>query len=37
MRRTLLGFADLLLALGGLYWLIAHGDARRRSRSPDTP
>jgi uncharacterized membrane protein (DUF373 family) len=27
--RTLLGYAALLLALGGLYWLILHADARQ--------
>jgi uncharacterized membrane protein (DUF373 family) len=27
--QTLLGFAALLLALGGLYWLIGSGDSRR--------
>lgn len=27
--QTLLGFAALLLALGGLYWLIGNGDSRR--------
>ena len=26
--RTLLGYAGLLLALGGLYWLVSHSDAR---------
>jgi len=31
--RTLLGFAALLLALGGLYWLISHADARRQGVS----
>jgi uncharacterized membrane protein (DUF373 family) len=31
--RTLLGFAALLLALGGLYWLIAHSDARQQAAS----
>jgi uncharacterized membrane protein (DUF373 family) len=30
--KTLLGFGGLLLALGGLYWLISDGD-RRRHRS----
>jgi uncharacterized membrane protein (DUF373 family) len=36
--RTLLGFAALLLALGGLYWLIAHADARRQAASkPEQP
>jgi uncharacterized membrane protein (DUF373 family) len=29
--RTLLGFAALLLALGGLYWLISHSDARQQA------
>ncbi len=29
--RTLLGFSALLLALGGLYWLIANADRRRAS------
>ena len=27
--RTLLGYGGLLLALGGLYWLISDGDRRR--------
>jgi uncharacterized membrane protein (DUF373 family) len=27
--ETLLGFGGLLLALGGLYWLICDGDRRR--------
>jgi uncharacterized membrane protein (DUF373 family) len=27
--ETLLGFGGLLLALGGLYWLIADADRRR--------
>ena len=31
--RTLLGFAALLLALGGLYWLISHSDARQQAAS----
>jgi uncharacterized membrane protein (DUF373 family) len=30
--KTLLGFGGLLLALGGLYWLISDGD-RRQHRS----
>ena len=29
--RTLLGYAGLLLALGGLYWLVAHADARHQA------
>jgi hypothetical protein len=29
---TLLGYGGLLLALGGLYWLISDGD-RRRARA----
>jgi uncharacterized membrane protein (DUF373 family) len=34
--RTLLGYAALLLALGGLYWLVSHSDARHRATSkPD--
>jgi hypothetical protein len=33
--RTLLGFAALLLALGGLYWLIAHSDPR--GQAPSNP
>ncbi len=34
--RTLLGFAGLLLSLGGLYWLISHADARRQTEGqPD--
>ena len=32
--KTLLGFGGLLLALGGLYWLISDGD--RRQRRPTT-
>jgi uncharacterized membrane protein (DUF373 family) len=28
--RTLLGFAGLLLALGALYWVVSHSDARHR-------
>ena len=35
--RTLLGFAALLLALGGLYWMIAHADARHRGESRTDP
>ena len=35
--RILLGFAALLLALGGLYWLIAHGDARRAAAAKPEP
>jgi uncharacterized membrane protein (DUF373 family) len=31
--RTLLGFAALLLALGGLYWMISHSDARQQGGS----
>ncbi len=31
--RTLLGYAALLLALGGLYWLISHSDARQQAAS----
>jgi uncharacterized membrane protein (DUF373 family) len=31
--RTLLGYAGLLLALGGLYWLVAHADARRQEKN----
>ena len=27
--QTLLGFGGLLLALGGLYWLISNGDRDR--------
>lgn len=27
--QTLLGYGGLLLALGGLYWLISDGDRRR--------
>jgi uncharacterized membrane protein (DUF373 family) len=39
--QTLLGFAGLLLALGGLYWLICDGDRRRAHAAsqelPDAP
>jgi uncharacterized membrane protein (DUF373 family) len=35
--RTLLGFAALLLALGGLYWLIAHSDARLQGAKRPEP
>jgi len=36
--RTLLGYAALLLALGGLYWLVTHSDARRQAASkPEQP
>jgi len=31
--RTLLGYAGLLLALGGLYWMILHADARQQAAS----
>ena len=31
--RTLLGYAALLLALGALYWLILHADARQQAAS----
>ncbi len=31
--RTVLGFAGLLLALGGLSWLVAHSDARHQAAS----
>ena len=31
--RTLLGFGGLLLALGGLYWMISHSDARHQGGS----
>jgi len=34
--QLLLGFGGLLLALGGLYWLISDGDRRRPSGSPET-
>jgi len=29
--RTLLGYAGLLLALGALYWLVAHADTRHQA------
>jgi len=29
--RTLLGYAGLLLALGALYWVVSHSDARHRA------
>ncbi|MGV7216039.1 phosphate-starvation-inducible PsiE family protein [Bradyrhizobium sp. UFLA05-112] len=32
--QTLLGFGGLLLALGGLYWLIAGGNRRRANAAP---
>jgi uncharacterized membrane protein (DUF373 family) len=35
--RTLLGFAVLLLALGGLYWLISHSDARHQPAGKPEP
>jgi uncharacterized membrane protein (DUF373 family) len=35
--RTLLGFAALLLALGGLYWMISHSDARQQAESKPEP
>ena len=35
--RMLLGFAGLLLALGGLYWLISHSDARHHAASKPEP
>lgn len=35
--QTLLGFGGLLLALGGLYWLIADGDRRRASAASREP
>jgi uncharacterized membrane protein (DUF373 family) len=36
--QTLLGYGGLLLALGGLYWLISDGDRRRaRAASQDLP
>jgi uncharacterized membrane protein (DUF373 family) len=31
--RTLLGFGGLLLALGGLYWMISHSDTRHHGGS----
>ena len=34
--ETLLGFGGLLLALGGLYWLISNADLHR-SQSPQAP
>jgi uncharacterized membrane protein (DUF373 family) len=33
--QTLLGFGGLLLALGGLYWLICDGDRRRANAAAD--
>jgi uncharacterized membrane protein (DUF373 family) len=33
--QTLLGYGGLLLALGGLYWLISDGDRRRAHASAD--
>jgi uncharacterized membrane protein (DUF373 family) len=35
--RTLLGFAGMLLALGALYWLVSHSDARHRAAMPIKP
>ena len=36
--QTLLGYGGLLLALGGLYWLISDGDRRRAlSAAPEGP
>ena len=36
--QTLLGFGGLLLALGGLYWLISDGDRRRaHGKTPVLP
>jgi hypothetical protein len=37
--RILLGFAGLLLALGALYWVVSHSDARHHapSRPESTP
>jgi uncharacterized membrane protein (DUF373 family) len=35
--RTLLGFAGLLLALGALYWVVSHSDARHRAPSKPEP
>jgi uncharacterized membrane protein (DUF373 family) len=35
--RTLLGFAGLLLALGALYWVVSHSDARHRAASKPEP
>jgi uncharacterized membrane protein (DUF373 family) len=35
--RVLLGFAGLLLALGALYWVVSHSDARHHAPSkPET-
>ncbi|HLH98803.1 MAG TPA: phosphate-starvation-inducible PsiE family protein [Xanthobacteraceae bacterium] len=34
--QTLLGFGGLLLALGGLYWLISDGDRRRAAAMEQT-
>jgi uncharacterized membrane protein (DUF373 family) len=31
--RTLLGFSGLLLALGALYWVVSHSDARHQGGS----
>jgi uncharacterized membrane protein (DUF373 family) len=33
--ETMLGFAALLLALGGLYWLISDGDRRQQGLTPN--
>ena len=33
--QTLLGFGGLLLALGGLYWLISNGDRQRPAPATD--
>jgi len=35
--RTLLGYAALLLALGGLYWLVSHSDARHAAAKKAEP
>ena len=35
--QTLLGFGGLLLALGGLYWLISDGDRRHARAIPVNP
>jgi uncharacterized membrane protein (DUF373 family) len=35
--QTLLGFAGLLLALGGLYWLISDGDRRHAVAASQEP
>jgi uncharacterized membrane protein (DUF373 family) len=35
--QSLLGFGGLLLALGGLYWLISEGDRRRTPASHELP